>query len=168
MATVPAGLRRTLRRALASFGVRLFVLFAFATLAPFAASLAQIHGATVDTEAHAYQNAQLAAQMATAALQTTIADASQAAQTLENLPAFWGGTDADRSTTLAALAGSRPTYNALFYFTGDFQVHGSSAPLGGTAASNLTERAYAREAVATRQLTFGHQALAGRDSGRVT
>jgi PAS domain S-box-containing protein len=162
-----AGLRSTLRRAFASFGVRLFVLFAFATLAPLAVSLAQIHGATVDAEENAYGNARLAARMATSSLQSTIEDASQAAQTIENLPSFWDGTDADRSTTLAALASSRPTYNAFFYFTGDYQVHGSSAPLGDAASSNLTEREYAREAITTGQATFGHQAVVGRDSGRV-
>jgi PAS domain S-box-containing protein len=165
-ALIAAG-RSAFRRATASFAVRVIVLFLFVTLAPAVASLSHIQLDVAEAERRAYDEAQAVAQVSAQALEDTLHDTSQAVQRLESLPAFWDGSDGDRSAMLAALAASHPAYGTLFYFTSDFRVHGSSGGSTGGGASNLSERAYARDAVATGQVAYAHETIVGSESGRL-
>ena len=87
------------------------------------------------------------------------------ARSVEELPAFWDGSDDDRDRLLRALATPDERLNALVFATLDLETHGSSNYDGG-ARPSPAGRAYAREAMTTGAVSVTSEpllALSNRD-----
>ena len=86
------------------------------------------------------------------------------ARSVERLPAFWDGSDEDRDRLLEALATPDQRLNALLFATLDLEQHGASN-FNGSGRPSLAERAYAREAVATGEISVTAQPLLALTNG---
>src|SRR5215217_269661 len=138
---------------------QILVLFAVATLAPLAVALVYSQTDAREAERHAFENSLSVAGVGAAGVEAIIRDAQQEAQVIARLPAFWNGADGDRDRILSAFVAAQPTFNALVYFTPDFQTHGNSNYDPATGRGNVARRAYARAAVASGQLAVTDEAL---------
>jgi hypothetical protein len=133
----------------ASFACRMLALFVLATLASLALPLAHTRADMNKAESSALADAASIAATAALEIDDVVARARHVAEAVERLPEFWGGDDAARDATLAALAAPQPVFNALTYYTTDLQQHGVSNYRPGMARPSGADRAYAREALAT-------------------
>src|SRR5215211_6147418 len=144
--------RHDIHAASGLLATQILVLFAIATLAPLVVALVHTQTDAREAERHAFENALSVAGVGAAGVEAIIQDAQQEAQVIARLPAFWNGADGDRDRILSAFVAAQPTFNALVYFTPDFQTHGNSNHNPGQGRPSVTRRAYARQAVATGQL----------------
>src|SRR6187455_2517550 len=110
-----------------SIATQVLGLFLLAILVPLAVALLQTRHDTQVAEGRAVADARAVASLAAEQVADAIDDASAAATTIERMPTFWRGRDADRDEMLEALLGPHPAYNALLFYGGDLQQHGSSS-----------------------------------------
>jgi PAS domain S-box-containing protein len=157
--------RRRVRVATASVVLQVLALFLLATVAPLAVWLEQTRQDARAAEARALAEAQATAARAAEQVEAVLEDAHAIARVVAHLPAFWDGTDRDRDTILAALVTSETRFNALLYFTEDFQTRGSSNHWPGRERPAVSERAYAREVVATGRLAVTGEVVIAPTSG---
>ena len=151
--------RSAWQRARSSVAARVLLVFLVATLAPLVVSLAQARTEWLAAEDRAYDQAQSVARAAAAEVSGSIAEAQQAAHTAARLPTFWTSDDGDRDYILAALAAAQPTFNALLYYTADFEQHGMSNYDAAQGRPSVGAREYAHEVVITGQLAVTDRAL---------
>ena len=155
-----------LRRAFASLGVQVLALFFFTTLGALAVAFVQTRGDTLTAERRAFADALAVADSAAQGIEGILQFARQTAHVLEGLPAFWDGSDADRDAVLTILADAEPIFNGLTYFTADFRDHGRSHFDPAVGRLDVSNRAYAREVVASGQLTVSDETVVGLARGR--
>lgn len=144
-------LRAAWRRLPSSIAGKLLLLFLLATLAPLIASVRQNVLDLRAAEDRAIQNAVSAA--STAAFDDTLAAieaARQAGSHLQRYRPFWDGDDAQRDQLLFAEV--TPPLNRLIFYGDDLQVRGDSSGDPLSRQRDLSDRPYAREAVASRRL----------------
>ena len=162
-----AALWPLLNRARSSLRLQLLVVFLLATGLPLAISLGRVQQDRVDAESRASNDAENVADLAAAQVDDLLGDARGVAQTLEQTPVFWSADDFERDRQLAVLAGSRPYFSALVFFTTDLQDHGASNHQASAPRFDLSTRVYASEAVATNQSAFSSEPLVALASNQV-
>jgi signal transduction histidine kinase/CheY-like chemotaxis protein/HPt (histidine-containing phosphotransfer) domain-containing protein len=153
------------RRLLTSFATQVVLLFLVAILVSLGLALVYTRAQVVEAEARGARNIYILTRGAAADVAELLADARRAAEAAARLPSFWDGSDADRDALLAALAEPNPAFTSLAYFTPDYQEHGISNHAPGTERLNLASQPWARNAVASGQLTAARDVLVGRNSG---
>ncbi len=151
--------RRALHRLSSSVAARVLAVFLVATLGPLVLSLAQTRAEWLAADERAYEQAHAVARAAAAEVNSSIYEARQAATTIARLPAFWRGEDADRGQILAALMAAQPVFNALLYYTPDFEQHGMSNYDPAKGRPSVAQRSYAHEVAATGRLAVTDRAL---------
>jgi GAF domain-containing protein len=158
---------RRIRRALASLGTQVMLLFLVATLVPLGVSLARTAADRRSAEQSAWNQAIAVAGVAAGQVDGTLEAARSTARVVERLPAFWDGADEDRDAILSALFTSQPSLNALAFMTADFQEHGTTTFRPGTPRLDLSGRAYAREAVESGLAAVTDRPLVGLGDGEI-
>ncbi len=156
----------TLQRARGSVVVQVCVLFVVVGLIiPLVGSLVDTNAQVTVSEEAAWSNARAVSQAAAGLVEQIVEDVAGEARMAASLPAFWSGTDEDRDALLAAIAQANPTYNGVTFMTPDLTEHGISNHAPGQARLDLSVRAYAREAVATKKLTVTAAPVAALSNG---
>ncbi|HEY0581558.1 MAG TPA: PAS domain S-box protein, partial [Chloroflexota bacterium] len=150
-----------------SIRAQLLVLLLAATLLPLGVSFVQLERDRADAGARATQSANDGAELAATQVSDLLHRAIAVAGILEQTPSFWPADDAERDRQLGVLATAEPIFSGLMYFTGDLMEHGSSNHVPGAPRLDLSSRVYAREVVATGQVTFASEPLVALTSKQV-
>jgi signal transduction histidine kinase/ActR/RegA family two-component response regulator/HAMP domain-containing protein len=136
----------------------ILALFVVINVVSLAVSLGQTAAHVVSTETQTIDTTVTIAARAADELDERLGHAVALARSVERLPAFWDGSDEDRDLLLQALATPDQHINALVFATLDLTQHGASS-FNGTGRPSLTGRAYAREAVATGEISVTSEPL---------
>jgi PAS domain S-box-containing protein len=156
------GLTGRLVRRVRSLAGRVLLLFLLATLVPLAGSIWQARANGEVAQQRAHDDAKSTARQAANGVQETFRQVYSAARTVEQLPAFWDGADSDRDEVLRALSAAQPAFTGLFFFSADLQSHGHSYSSLTNSRPDYSNRAYAREVVATGKMAVSAVPLAMR------
>jgi signal transduction histidine kinase/CheY-like chemotaxis protein/HAMP domain-containing protein len=142
----------------------ILALFVLVNVVSLVISLGQTRAHVLATESQTIQTTATMAERAADEVDERLRHIVALARSLEGMPAFWDGTDADRDAVLRALATPDQRLNALLFASLDLNVHGVSNYTGGERPS-LASRAYAREAVATGALSVTGEPLLALSNG---
>jgi signal transduction histidine kinase/ActR/RegA family two-component response regulator/HAMP domain-containing protein len=142
----------------------ILTLFVIVNILSLAISLSQTRASVLATEAQTVAATAMTAQRGAAELDERLHQAVGLARSIERIPVFWDGTDADRDNVLHALTLSDQRVNALVYTTLDLQQHGASN-FDGRFRADLNARAYAREAVASGDVSVTAEPLRALGTG---
>ncbi|MCC7369731.1 MAG: GAF domain-containing protein [Chloroflexi bacterium] len=142
----------------------ILALFVAITLASLAVSLGQTRATVMSTEARVITTTATLAERAANEMDERLRHVAALARTVEQLPLFWDGSDADRDMLLRALAVPNQSVNALVFASPDLEQHGASNYVDGPRVS-VRERLYAQEALATGQVSVSSEPLQALRTG---
>jgi signal transduction histidine kinase/CheY-like chemotaxis protein/HAMP domain-containing protein len=135
----------------------ILALFVVINVVSLAVSLGQTAAHVVSTERQTVETTVTMAARAADELDERLRHVVAMARSVERLPGFWDGSDADRDVLLQALATPDPRVNALVFATPDLAQHGASNYNG--SRPSLAERAYAREAARSGMISMTAEPL---------